>query len=78
METLEEDVQYIFESSVNAKNMSNTLNFPWSNHKNVDAKNTKLLTQAYFQLLDEFEKQMLYRIYEPDFLMFGYDVSGYI
>ena len=78
METLDEDVQYIFESSVNAKTMSNSVNFPWSNHNTMDAKDTKLLTQAYFLQLNEEEKQKLYSIYEPDFLMFGYDASGYV
>lgn len=76
MDTLDEDVQYIFDT-VNAKERMSKYIFPWSNHKN-DKSDTRQLTMSYFNQLSAVEKQKLYSIYEPDFLMFGYDNKGYI
>ena len=69
METLDEDVAYIFDLS------NIEMEFPWNNHKQNESK---IMTQKYFSLLTDEQKQKLYEIYLPDFLMFGYENTDYI
>lgn len=74
METLTEDVHYIFDiSGINGSNHE----FPWSNQKSADY--SKERTKTYFETLKIEERKALYDIYLPDFLMFGYnDANEYI
>ena len=74
METLSEDVKYIFEYS----NVSLPKgDFPWSNQVNVKS-DTYNLTLSYMKNLSSEEKLKLYEIYLPDFQMFDYDAMKYL
>lgn len=73
METLMTDVSYIF-------NMSGIKDeqFPWSNAA-ASGDYNKELTKKYFATLTIEQRKLLYDIYLPDFLMFGYnDAEEYI
>ena len=75
METLEEDVSYVFSQS----NSTSTMEFPWSNKVNKKKSNSTFnLTLSYFNTLSIDAKYKLYELYLPDFQMFGYDALKYL
>ena len=76
METLSFDVDYIYKRS-GLEEYLKDFPFPIANQKEEDSNRLRNLTKKYIDYLTNQQKQKLFEIYLPDFLMFGYDTEYY-
>ncbi|CAL4065148.1 unnamed protein product, partial [Meganyctiphanes norvegica] len=72
LETMQDDEQFLFQIA-NLKELQNV--HEWRNVKGK--KSSSAVVPDYFKSLTKTQVQLLYEVYELDFVMFGYDIKDY-